>query len=91
MNPLMDGNAAMGGMPGFNMQAVQSVKRMMGMLNMAKNPQAAIMQAAQQNPTLGSIMQMCNGKNPKDVFVEQCKNHGLDPDSTMKQIHGMLQ
>lgn len=84
MNPLM------GGMPGINMQAVQSVKRMMGMLQAAKNPQAAIMQAAQQNPMLGNIVQMCNGRNPKDVFAEQCKQHGLDPDFTMKQIQQMI-
>lgn len=84
MNPLM------GGMPGINMQAIHSVKRMMGMLQMAKNPQQAIMQAAQQNPMLGNIVQMCNGRNPKDVFAEQCKQHGLDPDSTMKQIQQMI-
>lgn len=91
MNPLMGGNPSMGGgMPGI-MQAAQSVKRMMQMLNLAKNPKAAIMQAAQQNPALGSIMQMCNGKNPQSVFEEQCKQHGIDPNSAVKQIQDMLQ
>lgn len=92
MNPLMGGNAAsMGGIPGISIEAVQSVKRMMQMLNMAKNPQAAIMQAAQQNPMLGNVVQLCNGKNPKDVFIEQCKQHGIDPNTAMSQIQGMLQ
>lgn len=90
MNPLMGGNTSMGGMPGINMQAIQSVKRMMGMLQMTKNPQAALQMAAQQNPMLSNIMQMCQGRSPKDVFAEQCKQHGLDPDSTMKQIQKMI-
>lgn len=90
MNPLIGGNAAIGGIPCINMQTIQSMKRMMGMLNMAKNPQAALQMAAQQNPMLGNIMQMCQGKSPKDVFSEQCKQHGLDPDATMKQIQQMI-
>lgn len=91
MNPLIGGNPAMGGMPGLNIEAIQSVKRMMQILNMAKNPQAAIMQAAQQNPMLGFVMQMCNGRSPKAVFEEQCKQHGIDPNSAMNQIQSMLQ
>lgn len=87
MNPLMGGNAATGpSIPGINPQAVQSVKRMMGMLQAAKNPQQAIMQAAQQNPMLGNILQMCNGKNPKDVFYQQCQKMGVDPDSVISQL-----
>lgn len=91
MNPLMQGIAPMmGGINPQFMQAVQSAKRMVGMLKSAKNPQAAIMQAAQQNPQLGAVMQMCNGKNPKDVFIEQCKQHGIEPNAAMSQIQSML-
>lgn len=72
------------------LQAAQSVKRMMGALRAAKNPQAAIMQVAQQNPMLGGVMQMVGGKNPQDVFTQECQKHGLDPNQAMQQIKSML-
>lgn len=86
MNPLM-GNA--GGMPtsgGINMQAIQSVKRMMGMLKTVQNPQAAIMQAAQQNPMLNNVLSLCQGKNPKDVFYAQCQKMGVNPDEILSML-----
>lgn len=91
MNPLMQGMAPAGG--GLNpqvTQAAQSAKRMMGMLRAAKNPQAAIMQAAQQNPQLGAIMQMCQGRNPQDVFAEECRKRGVNPDAAMQQIQQLF-
>lgn len=78
---------------GFGQQiqaAAQSAKNMMGMLRAAKNPQAAIMQAAQQNPQLGAVMQMCQGRDPQDVFSDECRKHGLDPNQAMQQIQSML-
>lgn len=91
MNPLAQ---MMGGMPsmmgGIDPQAIQSVKRMAGMLRAVKNPQAAMMQVAKQNPMLGTVMQMCQGKNPQTVFEDECKKHGLDPNQTMQQIQQMI-
>lgn len=90
MNPLaqMMGGAAptMGGLNPQAIQAIQSVKRMMNMLGAVKNPQAALMAAAQQNPALGSAMQMCQGRDPKTVFYEQCKQHGVDPETVLSQL-----
>lgn len=83
MNPLMQG-IGMGG--GINQQAIQQVKRMMNMFLAAGNPQQMLMQAAQQNPAIGTVMQMCNGKNPKDVFYEQCKKMGINPDDIINQL-----
>lgn len=92
MNPLaqMMGGTAIGGINPQMLQAAQSVKRMMGALRAAQNPQTAIMQATQQNPQLGAVMQMCQGRNPQDVFADECKKHGLDPDKTMKQIQSIM-
>lgn len=91
MNPLMQGIApVVGGLNPQLMQAAQSAKRMMGMLQAAKNPQAAIMKAAQQNPQLGEIMQMFQGRNPQDVFVEECQKHGVDPNAAMQQIQQLF-
>lgn len=92
-NPLM---GMMGGVPaaspsiGANdlMQAAQSAKRMMGMLQAVKNPQQALMAAAQQNPQLNAVMQMCQGKDPQSVFYEQCKKQGIDPNTVINALKG---
>lgn len=92
-NPLM---GMMGGTPaaspamGANnlIQAAQSAKRMMGMLQSVKNPQQALMAAAQQNPQLNAVMQMCNGRNPQEVFYEQCKKQGIDPNAVISALKG---
>ena len=83
MNPLMQG---MGMGCGVNPQAIQQVKRMMNMFRAASNPQQMLMQAAQQNPAIGTVMQMCSGKNPKDVFYEQCQKMGANPDDIINQL-----
>lgn len=85
-NPLMGVMGAAGRSGGIDPQTVQSVKRMMGMLRGAANPQKTIMQAAQMNPALGSVIQMIGGRNPKDVFYEQCKQHGVNPDEVINML-----
>lgn len=65
---------------------IQSAKRMMAMLQAAKNPQMALMQAAKQNPQLNAVMQMIGGRNPRDVFVEECKKHEVDPNEIINQL-----
>lgn len=71
-------------------QAAQQLKRVMGTIQMVKNPRQAIMQMAQQDPQLGAVMQMCQGRNPQDVFAEQCMQHGIDPQSAMQQIRQLM-
>lgn len=91
-NPLMGniGNAPSAAPAGVQMpdmnairQVAQSAKRMMGMLRAVKDPQQAIMTVAQQNPQLNAVMQMCQGRNPQDVFYEECQKHGVNPDDVM--------
>lgn len=41
---------------------------------------------AHQNPQVNAIMQMCQGKNPRDVFISECKNRGLNPDEVMGSL-----
>lgn len=97
MNPLLQGapmppmampaaQAQTPGMGNVPMQAIQSARRMMSALRTVQNPQAALQQAAKQNPMLASVMAMCNGRNPQEVFYEQCQRCGVDP----QQIMGML-
>ena len=67
-------------------QAAQSAKKMMGMLNGVKNPQQALMMAAQQNPQLNSVMQMVGGRDPQQVFYEECKKSGVNPEDILSQL-----
>lgn len=83
MNPLMGNNPVMGN---ANAQAIQSVKRMMNMLRAAQNPQQAFMQAAQNNPALNTVMQMCNGKDPQQVFYAECQRRGVNPEDILSQL-----
>lgn len=80
-------NPAMGAQNNF-LQAAQSAKKMMGMLQGVKNPQQALMMAAQQNPQLSAVMQMVDGRNPQEVFYEQCKKNGVDPNTIINALKG---
>lgn len=83
-NPLM---GMMGVVPaGINMQAIQQAKQAMNMLKAVNNPQQALMQVAQQNPQLNSIMQMIGGRNPQEVFYEECKKKGVNPEDILSQL-----
>lgn len=68
------------------LQKIQNFQRMASLLKSSNNPQAAIMQLAQQNPQMKQILNLCNGKNPKDVFMEECKNRGINPDEIISQL-----
>lgn len=74
---------------GFNpqmLQNIQQVKGLMSQLNMMQNPQVAMQQMAQSNPQLNQVLQMCQGKNPKDVFYSVCQQRGIDPEQFIKML-----
>lgn len=74
--PQMDGMAS----------GVAMFKRMAGMLNSTQNPQAALNMLAQHNPQVREVMQMCQGRNPREIFVQECKNRGINPDQLIQQL-----
>lgn len=84
-NPLM---GMMGGAPaaGMNMNAIQQMKQAMGMFRAMKNPQQALQVIAQQNPESAAILQMAQGKNPVEIFREECRKHGRDPEQMMNAL-----
>lgn len=63
--------------------AIGNMVNMIGALN---NPQKAIQQMVSQNPKMAQIIQMCNGKNPKDVFMAECQRRGVDPQQILSQL-----
>lgn len=84
-NPLM---GMMGGVPapGMNMGVIQQMKQAMGMFRAMKNPQQALQMIAQQNSESAAILQMAQGKNPVEIFREECRKHGKDPKQMMKEL-----
>ena len=88
MNPLfqtMNGNATQS-QPMENPQIMQSIKRMVGMLNGVQSPEKALQMLAQQNPLMAQVMQMTNGRDPKQVFYEMCNQKGVNPDDILSQL-----
>lgn len=85
-NPLM--GMMGGGSPAtrMNMGMLQQMQKMMGTFKAMKNPQQALQMMAQQNPESASILQMAQGRNPVEIFREECRKHGKDPEQMMKVL-----
>lgn len=84
MNPLM---GLIGGMSGNNpMTAMAQAINVINQIKQNGNPQAAINAMAQQNPNVKKAMEMCQGKNPQQVFEQMCRQNGIDP----AQFAGMM-
>lgn len=51
-------------------------------LAMVQDPQkkqAVLNQIANNNPMMQNVLQLVNGKNPQQVFLDKCKELGVDP------------
>ena len=70
-NPLM-------GMMGGNAPK-NNMSNIIGMLKNAGNPGAMLQSMAQSDPAIKKAMDMCRGKNPQQVFMEQCQAQGINP------------
>lgn len=75
-NPFKQPFGGGGTMPVGNLAPL---KNMLSMLRATQNPQAALQMLAQKNPQVAQAMNMCRGKNPRDVFFAECKTRGIDP------------
>ena len=85
MNPLLAMLGAVSG-PKIDPGVLQSVKRMMGMLSTARNPSAALQQAASQNPMLSSVLSMVGNRDPKAVFYDLCRKNNINPDDILNNL-----
>lgn len=84
MNPLM---GMMGNAGGNNpMLAVSQAMQVVNQIKQFGNPQAAMNILAQQNPNIKKAMDMCQGKNPQQVFEQMCKQNGMDLGQIAKMI-----
>lgn len=78
-NPLM-------GMLGGAAPAQSNIAQMIGMLKNAGNPAAMIQNMAQSDPAIKKAMDMCQGKNPQQVFMEQCQAQGINPQQIIRNL-----
>lgn len=67
-------------------QINSQLKQAIQLFKYAQDPNAVLQMIAQKNPQMNQIMQMCSGKNPKDVFIEECNKRGIDPQSIIQQL-----
>lgn len=77
-NPLM---SMIGGMGGGNnpMAAMTQAMQVVNQIRQSGNPQAALNAMAKQNPNIKNAIDMCQGKNPEQVFNQICQQNGIDP------------
>ena len=78
-NPLM-------GMMGGNALQQNSMMQMIGLLKNAGNPATMLQNMAQSDPAIKKAMDMCQGKNPQQVFMEQCQAQGINPQSVIGNL-----
>lgn len=77
-NPLM-------GMMGGN-APTNNIMSVIGMLKNSGNPENMLRSMAQSDPDIKKAMDMCKGKNPQQVFIEQCQSRGISPQSIIGSL-----
>ena len=65
---------------------IAQFKNMISMLKTASNPTAMLQMLSQNNPQLAQVMQLCQGKNPEQVFRSMCAQKGINPDDIINQL-----
>lgn len=71
------------------LQLAASAKRMMSMLGNIQDPakaQQAMEEVSKQNPALSSVMRLVSGRNPQEVFYEECQKNGVNPEDVLSLL-----
>ena len=65
-----------------------SQNNMINMLKNIKNPQQLIMNMANSNPQVATVLKevQANGGNAKDLFYRKAKEMGIDPNSILNNL-----
>lgn len=66
----------------MNNQSVQGLKQVMQM----QNPINAI----QKMPNGNMVLDMVKGKDPREVFMDECSKRGVDPNLIINQLQGLM-
>ena len=65
---------------------VSQIKRMAQMVNSVRNPQQVLAHLAQNNPQVKSVMDLCQGRNPEQVFRNMCAQRGINPEEIIQAL-----
>ena len=68
----------------INPQLMQQLQLMSNIYKHQNNPEALIQSLSKTNPQLQQVMQMCQGKDPQQVFMQMCQQRGVNPDEILK-------
>lgn len=68
---------------------MQSFANMVKMLNSAPNQEQALQNFAQVNPQFKQVVDMCKGRDPKEVFISECQKRGVNPQQVFQVFHKM--
>lgn len=82
MNPLfgrMGQSTQQAAKPQLPQQAVAQVRGMIDNLSALQNPMQALQKVAGKNPLLGTVMNVIGGRDPRQVYLEECQKQGVDP------------
>ena len=91
MNPLFGNVQVTRGtakQPKLPAQAVEQVRGMIQNLKTLQNPMEAILRVAGQNPMLNMVMGMISGRDPEQVYYEECQKTGVDPNIIINALNG---
>lgn len=62
---------------------VNQIKAIINMANGNANPTQIFQNMAKNNPQMQQVLQMCQGQNPKDVFMQMCQQKGINPNDIL--------
>ena len=66
-----------------------NIQQLYKMVMNSRNPMQLLEQMSANNPQLRQVVQtLKNGANPQSLFVELCKQRGVDPNAFLKSIQG---
>lgn len=66
-----------------------NLKNMIAMMKGAQNPMAMMQQIASQNPQMKQVLDMVGNGDPKQVFMNACKQRGKDPNEILSMLSMM--
>lgn len=71
---------------GISQENIQQAKDMVSMLKQAHNPDELMYMVASKNPQLKTVMDVCRGQNPEQLFRQMCMQRGINPDEIIKAV-----
>lgn len=63
---------------GMSDDMMKSFENMFRTLKSAPNQAQALQMLAKVNPQFREVVNMCNGRDPKEVFLQECQARGID-------------